>query len=207
MVERNLMTVPAPEYLVIFETTDGSPCDLGKESREGLAKHFRAELGHQLIQPAVFSVGGKNVVRIERLNPLTPSDMVKEFHNKYGHPVHSVPTTVETSRDELRVSLIKEEVEELVEAVALPQDTEEERCVRLVAIADALSDLNYVTYGGAHEWGIPLDACTAEVHRSNLTKLGDDGRPIYNTLGKVEKGPAYEEPNLRTVLFPNEVAQ
>ena len=87
----------------------------------------------------------------------------------------------------LRLSLIKEELDELKEAI----DKKD-----LLEIADALTDILYVTYGAGHAFGINLDRCFNEVQRSNMSKLGDDGKPIYNEFGKVMKGPKYFKPNL-----------
>ena len=87
----------------------------------------------------------------------------------------------------LRYDLIKEELEELKEAIE-KEDIKE--------VADALTDILYVTYGAGHAFGINLDKCFAEVQNSNMSKLGDDGKPIYNDNGKVMKGPNYFKPNL-----------
>ena len=87
----------------------------------------------------------------------------------------------------LRVDLIKEELDEFKEAVE-KKDIKE--------VADALTDILYVTYGAGHAFGIDLDSCFTEVQNSNMSKLGDDGKPIYNDQGKVMKGPKYFKPNL-----------
>lgn len=131
----------------------------------------------------------------------TASNMVREFHEKYGHPVLTEPTIPAWDREELREALIAEELEELRDAQEMRSVTEEERRAKLTAVADALGDLIYVVEGAALEYGIDLSAVVAEIHRSNLTKLGDDGRPIYSSLGKVEKGANFEEPNLSSVLW------
>ena len=91
----------------------------------------------------------------------------------------------------LRYDLIKEELEELKEAVA-NRDIKE--------VADALTDILYVTYGAGHAFGINLDKCFTEVQNSNMSKLGLDGKPIYNDKGKVMKGPNYFKPNLSKFL-------
>lgn len=197
-------TLPEPEYILIFETTDGSPCDLSQESRVGLQQHFRAALNGKKLQPSVIRVQGKNVVRIERVNPPTPSQMVQEFHETFGHPVLKEPTNQDWKTEDLRVSLIAEELSELEMALDLPRGSVEQDRARLVAIADALSDLEYVVHGAAHAWGIPLDDTTAEVHRSNMSKLGEDGKPIYREDGKVMKGPNFVEPDLAAILFPDD---
>ena len=94
----------------------------------------------------------------------------------------------------LRLKLILEEYEELETAV------EEQH---LVGIADALTDILYVTYGAGHAFGINLDECFEEVHESNMSKLGPDGNPIYRDDGKVMKGPDYRKPDLRKILKCN----
>lgn len=94
----------------------------------------------------------------------------------------------------LRYELIREELEELRDAL-FQHD--------IVEVADALTDILYVTYGAGHAFGIDLDKTFAEVQRSNMSKLGEDGKPIYREDGKVIKGPNYSKPNLQMVLFPN----
>ena len=120
------------------------------------------------------------------------SDMVRQFHEVFGHPVAGVPGLIPDERAWLRYDLIAEELSELFDAI-LAGD--------MVAIADALGDLEYVVHGAAIEWGIPLEDVVREVHRSNLTKLGADGKPIYKDSGKVAKGPNFEEPDLEGVLI------
>tara|TARA_B100000780_G_scaffold193265_1_gene136225 strand:+ start:81 stop:428 length:348 start_codon:yes stop_codon:yes gene_type:complete len=95
---------------------------------------------------------------------------------------------------QLRYELIKEELEELNEAIK-SKDMKE--------IADALSDILYVTYGAGHAFGIDLDKCFDEVQKSNMSKLGSDGKPIYNESGKVMKGPSYFKPDLNKFLKNN----
>lgn len=116
-------------------------------------------------------------------------DMVKEFHKTFKHPVASHPTTA--ARANLRIELIDEEFKELKQAIASND---------IIGIADALGDLEYVVNGAALEYGIYLPGVVAEIHRSNMTKLGEDGKPIYREDGKVIKGPNYEDPNLHEVL-------
>ena len=87
----------------------------------------------------------------------------------------------------LRISLINEELEELKQAISEKNLTE---------VADALTDILYVTYGAGHAFGINLDKCFEEVQKSNMSKLGKDGKPIYNEFGKVMKGPDYFKPDL-----------
>ena len=91
----------------------------------------------------------------------------------------------------MRLELIAEELGELEEAIANKD---------LVGIADALTDILYVTYGAGHAFGLDLDACFREVQRSNMSKLGEDGKPIYREDGKVLKGPNYSEPDLKKTL-------
>jgi predicted HAD superfamily Cof-like phosphohydrolase len=150
----------------------------------------------------------------------TGFEHVREFHEKFNHPIHREPTVPETKIVKLRLSLILEEFTELTEAClqadqpAAQQllDTlnqamaqvkalnESDLRVSLVDVADALTDINYVTYGAGHCFGLDLDACMEEVQRSNMSKLGADGKPIYNEHGKIMKGPHYVEPDLEKVL-------
>ena len=117
---------------------------------------------------------------------------VGDFHRAYGLPVRESPTVdVGADQVELRLALIEEEVGELAEAA---------RAGDLVGVADALADIVYVAYGTAHVYGIDLDAVLDEVHSSNMTKLGADGRPIRRADGKVLKGPSYRPPNIAAVL-------
>lgn len=118
---------------------------------------------------------------------------VGEFHRSYELPVRTSPTA-EVGREQidLRLSLIEEEVGELREA-ALAGD--------LVGIADALADIIYVAYGTAHVYGIELDSVLDEVHASNMTKLGADGRPVRRSDGKILKGPDYRPPDVKSILI------
>ncbi len=135
---------------------------------------------------------------------------VKEFHETFGHPVSETPVVPDDGRVMLRLELIREEFCELLEASGFKDAAQEIRAVYLnpdedyspdiVGIADALGDLDYVVNGSALEHGIPLPAVTAEIHRSNMTKLGPDGKPIYREDGKVMKGEDYEPPQLEAVL-------
>jgi len=110
----------------------------------------------------------------------------------YGLPVRDAPTVdVGAEQVALRLALIQEEVGELA-AAAVAGD--------LIGIADALADIVYVAYGTAHVYGIDLDAVLDEVHASNMTKLGADGRPIWRADGKVLKGPDYRPPDIAAVL-------
>jgi predicted HAD superfamily Cof-like phosphohydrolase len=109
----------------------------------------------------------------------------------FGQAVKNKPSFPEKKIQNLRFELIKEELEEL--KVALDQKN-------LKEVADALTDILYVTYGAGHAFGINLDKCFDEVQASNMSKLGADGKPIYNESGKVMKGPNYFEPNLRKFI-------
>jgi len=93
--------------------------------------------------------------------------------------------------NQLRISLINEELDELKTAI---KDN------NILEVADALTDILYVTYGAGHSFGVDLDKCFDEVQKSNMSKLGDDGKPIYNEAGKVMKGPNYFKPNLSKFL-------
>jgi predicted HAD superfamily Cof-like phosphohydrolase len=118
------------------------------------------------------------------------SNYVKEFHEAFGVPVHTEPG-IREHRAALRHALILEEFEEFDEALTNND---------IVEVADALADLIYVIYGTAHEFGIPLDEILAEVHASNMSKLGEDGKPIHREDGKVLKGPGFFRPNIAKFL-------
>ena len=115
-------------------------------------------------------------------------DDVKIFMETYGQEVNIKPTFPDEKIVQLRYNLIKEELDELSLAI---------KDKNIIEVADALTDLLYVVYGAGHSWGINLDKCFAEVQRSNMSKLGKDGKPIYNEHGKVMKGPNYSKPNLK----------
>ncbi|MDC3117925.1 nucleoside triphosphate pyrophosphohydrolase family protein [Candidatus Pelagibacter sp.] len=118
---------------------------------------------------------------------MTNFDKVGIFMKTFGQEVKNKPSFSSDKINQLRISLIKEELDELKEAM----DSK-----NLLEVADALTDLLYVTYGAGHAFGIDLDKCFEEVQNSNMSKLGDDGKPIYNEFGKVMKGPNYFKPNL-----------
>ena len=124
----------------------------------------------------------------------TNFDLVEEFMTAFGQDVEKVASMPDRKTAMLRLKLILEEYEELETAV-------EEH--HLVGIADALTDILYVTYGAGHAFGINLDECFEEVHESNMSKLGPDGKPIYREDGKVMKGPDYRKPDLRKILKCN----
>ena len=109
----------------------------------------------------------------------------------FGQKVEVEPTWPDFNTRELRLDLIQEEFDELGEAI----ETRD-----MVQIADALTDILYVTYGAGHAFGIDLDDCFQEVHSSNMSKLGEDGRPVHREDGKVMKGPNYFEPDLERIL-------
>ena len=121
----------------------------------------------------------------------TNFELVGDFMEAFGQSVQVDPTWPDFNTRELRIELIQEELEELSDAVA---DRD------MVQIADALTDLLYVVYGAGHSFGIDLDECFQEVHSSNMSKLGEDGRPIYRDDGKVLKGPSFFEPDLEGIL-------
>ena len=114
-------------------------------------------------------------------------DKVGTFMKTFGQEVKTKPSFSSDKINKLRIDLIKEELEELSEAI---QNKD------LLEVADALTDILYVTYGAGHAFGINLDECFNEVQNSNMSKLGDDGKPIYNESGKVMKGPNYFKPDL-----------
>ena len=113
---------------------------------------------------------------------------VKTFMETFGQMVRTKPQFPDKETMQLRYDLIKEELNELEHAM---------NTKNLKEIADALTDILYVTYGAGYAYGINLDKCFKEVQRANMSKLGEDGKPIYNDKGKVMKGPNYSEPNLK----------
>ena len=116
---------------------------------------------------------------------------VKTFMNTYGQDVKEQASFPEDKIVQLRVDLIEEELNELKEAIENND---------IVEVADALTDILYVTYGAGHSFGVDLDECFEEVQKSNMSKLGEDGNPIYNDSGKVMKGPNYFAPNLKKII-------
>ena len=118
-------------------------------------------------------------------------EMVGDFMEAFGQEVLYMPSMPDTNLAALRLDLINEEVQELRDGLGKNS---------MLEIADALTDILYVVYGAGHAFGIDLDECFNEVHRSNMTKLGEDGRPLYRDDGKVMKGPNYEDPNLEQFL-------
>jgi len=112
---------------------------------------------------------------------------VKTFMETFGQEVKTKPSFSTDRINSLRYDLIKEELEELKDAIENKD---------LLEVADALTDILYVTYGAGHALGIDLDKCFEEVQNSNMSKLGEDGKPIYNESGKVMKGPKYFKPDL-----------
>jgi len=118
---------------------------------------------------------------------MTNFEKVKIFMKTFGQEVKEKSSFSSDKINKLRINLIKEELEELKIAI----DTK-----NLVEVADALTDILYVTYGAGHAFGINLDRCFDEVQQSNMSKLDDNGNPIYNDSGKVMKGPKYFKPDL-----------
>ena len=113
---------------------------------------------------------------------------VRVFMETFGQMVRTKPQFPDDKTMKLRYDLIKEELNELEHAM---------KTKNLKEIADALTDILYVTYGAGFAYGIDLDKCFKEVQRANMSKLGEDGKPIFNEKGKVMKGPNYREPNLK----------
>ena len=113
---------------------------------------------------------------------------VGTFMKTFGQEVKTKPSFSSDKINKLRIDLIKEELDELQEAMKNND---------LLEVADALTDILYVTYGAGHAFGIDLDKCFDEVQNSNMSKLGENGEPIYNESGKVMKGPNYFKPDLR----------
>jgi len=128
---------------------------------------------------------------------ITNFDKVRTFMNAFGQEVKETPNLPDPDVVDLRLDLIEEEFNELLVAVHNPELGSDQR---MTQIADALTDILYVTYGAGHAFGIDLDICFEEVQRSNMSKLGEDGKPIYREDGKVMKGPNYSEPDLENIL-------
>lgn len=123
---------------------------------------------------------------------ITNFEMVGDFMEAFGQEVLYMPIMPSSTLMALRLDLINEEVQELRDGMGKRS---------MLEMADALTDILYVVYGAGHAFGIDLDECFDEVHRSNMTKLGEDGRPLYRKDGKVMKGPNYEEPDLSQFLL------
>ena len=122
---------------------------------------------------------------------MTNFEKVGKFMKTFGQEVKSNSGLSTDKINLLRIKLIEEELQEFKKAI---QEN------NLIEVADALTDILYVTYGAGHAFGIDLDKCFDEVQKSNMSKLDDAGKPIYNDLGKVMKGPNYFKPNLSKFL-------
>ena len=122
---------------------------------------------------------------------MTNFESVKKFMETFGQEIKEKACFPNDKIISLRYDLIKEELEELKEAMDKKNIKE---------VADALTDILYVTYGAGHAFGINLDKCFEEVQNSNMSKLGSDGRPIFNNKGKVMKGPNYFKPDLGKIV-------
>ena len=123
---------------------------------------------------------------------MTNFKSVKKFMETFGQEIKEKACFPDEKITSLRYDLIKEELDELKEAID-NRDIKE--------VADALTDILYVTYGAGHAFGIDLDKCFEEVQNSNMSKLGSDGKPIYNDKGKVMKGPNYFKPDLNKFII------
>ena len=122
---------------------------------------------------------------------MTNFQSVKKFMETFGQEIKEKAEFPDSNIVSLRYDLISEELQELKDAIK-NNDIKE--------VADALTDILYVTYGAGHAFGINLDKCFEEVQKSNMSKLGSDGKPIYNEKGKVMKGPNYFKPNLKKFI-------
>ena len=122
---------------------------------------------------------------------MTNFDKVGTFMKTFGQEVKTKPSFSTDKINKLRLDLIKEELDELTEAMKNKD---------LLEVADALTDILYVAYGAGHAFGIDLDKCFEEVQNSNMSKLDENGKPIYNESGKVMKGPSYFKPDLSKFL-------
>ena len=122
---------------------------------------------------------------------MTNFEKVGLFMKTFGQEVKTKPELSNDKINDLRISLINEELEELKKAI---EDND------ILEVADALTDILYVAYGAGHAFGINLDKCFNEVQEANMSKLDSNGKPIYNETGKVMKGPNYFKPNLSKFL-------
>ena len=122
---------------------------------------------------------------------MTNFEKVKQFMSTFGQEVKDRAEFPDDKIVNLRIKLIEEELQELKDAIKNKD---------IVEVADALTDILVVTYGGAVAWGLEIDKCFNEVHRSNMSKLSADGKPIYNEYGKVMKGPNYSPPDLKKFI-------
>ena len=122
---------------------------------------------------------------------MTNFEKVKQFMQTFGQEVKTKASFSDEKTNQLRLDLISEELEELKNAMESKD---------LLEVADALTDILYVTYGAGHALGIDLDKCFDEVQNSNMSKLGKNGKPLYNDSGKVMKGPDYFKPDLSKFL-------
>ena len=122
---------------------------------------------------------------------MTNFEKVGLFMSTFGQEVKKKSELASDKINSLRLSLIQEELDELTKAIKEND---------ILEVADALTDILYVTYGAGHAFGVDLDKCFDEVQRSNMSKLGEDDKPIYNENGKVMKGPNYFKPNLSKFL-------
>ena len=122
---------------------------------------------------------------------MTNFNKVGTFMKTFGQEVKTKPSLSTEKINKLRLDLIREELDELTEAMTNKD---------LLEVADALTDILYVTYGAGHAFGINLDKCFEEVQNSNMSKLDNNGKPIYNEFGKVMKGPNYFKPDLSKFL-------
>ena len=123
---------------------------------------------------------------------MTNFNKVGTFMKTFGQEVKNKPSFSTDKINKLRLDLIEEELDELKEAMNNKD---------LLEVADALTDILYVTYGAGHAFGINLDKCFEEVQNSNMSKLDENGKPIYNDAGKVMKGPNYFKPNLSKFVY------
>tara|TARA_Y100001958_G_C20977182_1_gene369813 strand:- start:133 stop:507 length:375 start_codon:yes stop_codon:yes gene_type:complete len=122
---------------------------------------------------------------------MTNFEKVGLFMKTFGQEVKNSPSLGSNKITKLRINLIKEELNELTKAV---------KDENIIEIADALTDILYVTYGAGHAFGINLDKCFQEVQKSNMSKLDQNNKPIFNENGKVMKGPNYFKPDLKKIL-------
>lgn len=140
---------------------------------------------------------------------MTNFDMVQAFHRAFGENDPEHPLIPDINRQKLRINLIIEEVKELCADLGFDLKAElvlwnPNHTIDINNVAKEMADILYVVYGMAANFGIPLDKVFAEVHRSNMSKLGPDGKPIYREDGKILKGPDFSPANIEKILLPKE---
>ena len=156
-----------------------------------LSTYNEAPFVVQTINEILNNIKNVEIILVDDSSSDGTLEKVKNFMMTFGQEVKESASFPDENIIKLRLKLIKEELEELEQAL---------NDKNLLEVADALTDILYVTYGAGHSFGINLDACFEEVQRSNMSKLDEDGKPIYNEYGKVMKGSNFSKPNLKQFI-------